>query len=93
METDFLLREYYRACNEIAKAFVGYYFSKGDVDMWWVADIPGTVLVINDYFFGMEDILTALREKAPKKKLFDWIDQQEKKDTKINFNNYLKGVI
>ncbi len=96
MEIDFWLTEYANTCNEIARLFEIKYFGKdADLPPDWVADRVGEVLIVNDYFFDMRDILTALEKNVTRKKLFEWYDYYTEGNTKlkVNFNNFLKGVI
>ena len=96
MEIDFWLTEYYSGCNELARLFMLKYFGKdADVPPDWVADQIGGVLIVNDYFFNMRDIIIALTKNVTRKKLFEWYDYYTEGNTKlkVNFNNYLKGVI
>lgn len=73
------LNFYYIVCNEVAKIFSDQYFCDknitfDDIDEWWVADSPGTVLCINDYFWDMEDMVEALKVGVKKKTLFEYYD-------------------
>jgi hypothetical protein len=90
------LDDYYQACNGLAFEFQEKYFGvKYNFYPDWVNDEIGTVLMINDYFFGMDDIILALKKNVTRKKLFEWYDYYTEGNTKlkVNFNNYLKGVI
>ena len=73
------LKFYYDACTKVADMFVKQYFTDKDIilddlDIWWVAYNPGTVLQINGYFWDMETMVEALKERVSKKTLFEYYD-------------------
>ena len=91
------LNDYYDACNLIKIAFIEEYFcdediTLNDVDAYWIADKPGEVCFINDYFWNMEDFVTALDFQIPKTVLFKWYDysleEHEKGKCPINLFTY-----
>jgi hypothetical protein len=88
------LVNYYTACAVLAHDFRNKYF-KGNADLDWVGE-PGGVLMINDFYFGMDDIITALKKKVTIKKLFEWYDYYTEPTPrampKVNFNGWLKGM-
>lgn len=89
------LIDYEYACNGLALDFNQRYF-KGNADWCWVSD-EGGVLMISDFYFGMEDIILALKKNVSIKKLFEWYDYYtdiriDDKTEKVNFNNWLKGM-
>ncbi|HNU76512.1 MAG TPA: hypothetical protein PKL88_02255 [bacterium] len=98
MEINFWLTEYFSDCNELARIFIQKYF-RGvavgcDGSPEWVCDEPGTVLIVNDFYFGMSDIILALKKEVTIKKLFEWYDYytEPRKGNGVNFNNWLKGM-
>jgi len=89
------LQNYYNAVEDLTKLFCKRYFKdtyEYDVNDWVASDIGG-VICINDYFFGMNYIETAIKHKATKKELFDYYDYSlENYESKsiISFENYLR---
>mgnify|MGYP001578386179 CR=1 FL=1 len=65
------------ATSELASEFVNKYF-KGNDDNWWVAEEIGGCFVVGDYFWDMNDIVTAIRHNIPAKKLFGYYDYRIK---------------
>jgi hypothetical protein len=64
------LQNWYKATDKLAKSFADYYF--GDAtDVYWISGDVGGVLVINDYFFGMTDIVDYIQYKYSEKDMFD----------------------
>ena len=86
------LIDYEYACNALALDFNQRYF-KGNADWDWVAG-TGSVLMISDFYFGMSDIILALKKEVTIKKLFEWYDYytEPRKGNGVNFNNWLKGM-
>ena len=76
------LQNWYKATDKLAKSFADYYF--GDAtDVYWISDDVGSVLVINDYFFGMTDIVDYIQYKYSEKDMFDhneWRAEETMKD-------------
>lgn len=97
LEIDECLDEYTYACDELARIFIQKYFKNVAVgcnrEPEWVCDDPGTVLIANDFYFGMDDIITALKKNVTIKKLFEWYDYytEPQEGFKVNFNSWLKG--
>jgi hypothetical protein len=59
----------------LARAFVKHYFGNPqDYDWYFISDEIGSVLVINDYFFGMTDIVDYIQYKYSEKDMFDHHD-------------------
>ena len=80
--------------NKLVEIFVNRYFYKG-VDWYWVGNEVGFVLCVNDYFFNLSHILTALRFNCSDTKLFEFYDLELEhhtngKDMPINFENFIK---
>jgi hypothetical protein len=63
------------ACDKLARTFVHKYFGKG-AEQWWVGDIKGEVLYVNDRFFSMDDIANFIRYKYSAKMLFSYYDEK-----------------
>lgn len=91
------LQNYYNAVENLTKLFCKRYFKdtyEYNVNDWAASDIGG-VICINDYFFGMNYIETAIKHKATKKELFDYYDFALEKGLKnekllFSFENYLR---
>ena len=92
------LKNWEKATQELVDEFTHKYLDRPwDSDFggdYWIADEVGTVFCINEYYFGMEIVLYALRYNAPKDKLFDWYDyKMELEDGEtptVNFKNFIK---
>ena len=87
------LDNYFKSCEEVKKAFVKKYFDC-PTDIYWIADKIGEVLAVNDYFFDMRFMITALLFNVSGKKMFRFYDYdlQERQTGKspMNFENWLK---
>jgi predicted nucleotidyltransferase len=83
------LKKYYQSCNDLATEFCKKYFNV-NYD-FWVSDESGGVLVVGDYFFNMEQIVTTMEIKPSFKRLDEayWYFIDNKKP-KISFENYLR---
>lgn len=101
------LVDYEIACQTVAKEFVCKYFVdelKGsepevtiyDIDFEWVCGRVGEVLIVQDYFFNLSDIIFALRKKVSPDVLFEWYDIMTEKgiddETILNLENYIKKL-
>lgn len=74
------LKQYNLVCNQLLYSFMKkYYCDKKqtikDLDWFWIADRIGSVVALNDQFWGMEDIVLALEKNVSKKKLFEYNDK------------------
>lgn len=72
------LAQWEKHTNQISKIFIDKYFGKDATEVWWIMGEIGGILVINDYYFDIQDIVTALRENTSKKKLFEVYDKRLK---------------
>ena len=92
MKSNLILFE--EASNNLVEEFIKKYFGSAS-DVWWIGDEVGYgVLGINDYFFGIDIIIQALKFKATKKQLFGYYDlsleyAEKGKKMEINFKTYL----
>lgn len=71
------LKMYEQVCNELMYAFLDEYYLDGgatinDIDFYWIGSEPGGVLSVGDEFFGMDNIVDAMRYKPTRKQLFDF---------------------
>ena len=89
-----LILAYEEAVENLASAFIEKYYGTEATEVWWVAEQVGGVLIINDGFWNLEDIVTALRLKIPKRVLFKWdsdsLDAAMKEETFMNLNTFFK---
>lgn len=81
--------------SRVTTVFIEKYFD-GEADYFWIGDDVGGVLSVNDYFFGLDRIIEALRYKASKKDFFAYYDIELDATMKgekvgINFRNFLRG--
>ena len=84
------------ATLELSLHFVERYFGDDVTDVYWISDIIGDILVVNDYFFSLDFITDAIRYNATEKQLFDFYDLKLEFDTQdkpmeINFRNFIKN--
>ena len=86
---------YRDACNNYLQAFV----EKHGFDMCdtaWVADEPGTIAMIADYYVSMEEMKVDIDLNVPNDKYLEWYDYQMEcaalELPKIaNYKHYVKG--
>lgn len=92
---DFCLENYNDTCDDIANLFCEKHnFEKlGDSksNTFWVADERGGILFCGDYYFGMETIITDLKENATDEQLMQYYVYclQEESET-YNYRAWLK---
>lgn len=85
-----LFENYQKACNDYLHAFCDKHDFLYEEDCW-VADQPGTVALIGDFFVGMETIITDINEDAPEDEFIKWYDGQMNDDSCImNFHAWLR---
>lgn len=89
------LTNWYEATQDLVEGFIATYFvdenvPREELEVYWVADEIGGVLVIGNYFFDMYTITTAIRVSCPEKKLFEWYDHTIEKENDINLDHYLR---
>lgn len=72
---DSILKQYWLACDVLAQNFATKYFGK-DTERWWVADEPGGVYFINDYFFDMREMAEFVQYKYTRKEMFEYKNKQ-----------------
>lgn len=90
-----LVEKYWKACQDIADAFMDKYYSDSvDVDWGWVGGEIGGVINTNDDFWDFNDLVIALTKDAPEDKLFMWhseaLDHFQDKTPFMNLRTYLK---
>ena len=89
-----IVDEYEFMCDGISDVFIEKYFGTKEVESWWVADEPGGVLFVNNYFFNMSDIVDYLRYDYSTKKMFEYyeysMDIQSEGGVPINIKHYKK---
>ena len=86
---------YADACNNYLAAFA----DKHGFDMHdcaWVADEPGEVALIGDYYADMATITTDINENAPEKEWLAWYDYSSEcaelnLPDKCNFHSWIHG--
>ena len=90
------LKNYYNAVEDLTKYFCKKYFKdvyEYDVNDWVGCDIGG-IICINDYWFSLNNIETAIAYKATEKELFGYYDYSYEKHVAekgcISFEHYLK---
>ena len=91
-----LLGNWEKVTWELGNYFVERYFGDDITDMFWISDIIGDILVVNDYFFSLDFIREAIKYNATSRQLFDFYDLKLEFDTQdkpmeINFRNFIKN--
>lgn len=91
------IKQYKQACEEVREAFVQKYYNtypEWTDESEWVAGDIGGVLAVNDEYWSIADMVTALKLDANEKDLFDWyndsIDAAIRQQEYYNLENYLK---
>lgn len=92
------IKDYEKACEAIGKKFVKKYFSKAYDDSYWIG--IGGVFYISDYWFNINEMITALKYKATFEQLTTYYEMgleiaSSKKGAfgkrrLFSFENYLK---
>lgn len=73
MTTKQILKNYQQSIQDIADAFVKKYYGDDISDQYWTDEIGG-IFCANDYYWGVDNMIDALRFKCSKKRLFEWYD-------------------
>lgn len=102
--TELLIKDYEAAVNAIAEAFLNKQFVEdgepritvdGD-DAWWASDDVGGTLFYGDFSYSFDDILTDLKEDAPRGEVQQYIDYVVRcanlKISYINYHSWLMGA-
>lgn len=89
------LANWYEATQDLVEGFIATYFvdkniPREELEVYWVADEIGGVLVIGDYFFDMYTITTAIRVNCPMGKLTEWYDYTIRSEKNVNLDHYLR---
>lgn len=88
--------QYEKACEAIKDKFIKKYFKDAYNDWFWVGEKIGGVFYINNYYFNIDFMITALKYKATIDQIFDYYNAEvdyglrEDQGQKFNFKNYLK---
>ena len=87
------LKNWEKATQELADAFVNKYYGKDLSQCRWVGNEVGDILEANDQFWSVANMVDALRYECSKKRLFEWYDlcvDVGSKARRINLRNYAK---
>lgn len=93
------IKQWRKATDDVAKVFVKKYFSNEDYskDTFWVGDEIGGVFSVTDMFFNVDQMITALENKATFDQLYDYYHaeldaamEEPSRKLGINFKNYIK---
>ena len=63
---------YKNACNALLDEFIKQYFPKENDYCWIGDDIGGVVCVNSDFYFGIAEIIEALKEKPTFNELYNY---------------------
>ena len=90
MNNSELWKNYQNACNDYLQAFcLKHNFDFEDAKSSWVSDIPGTIVMVGDYYFSMETIITDINEDVPEHVLFQWYDYSLEDGCNMNYQTWL----
>lgn len=64
-----VIQAYYLLVNDITNSFLEKYFTT-DADYWWVGDVIGEALHINDHWLQWSEILFCIENNIIKSKFF-----------------------
>lgn len=96
MTIDRTLYKWETFTNKLMEHFIKKYFEvedASDVEMYWINNDIGTVCMINDYFFDMNDIKFCLKNNVEVSKLFDWYNYVlENPGEYINLQSFNMGA-
>lgn len=100
MKKNKILENWEKATQELTDYFLKkYFFSKEgyEPNWYWIADLVGETLSVNDYFFNLDRIVEAIRYNSTYEQLIGFYDLEleffsKGKPMETNFCNYLKGV-
>lgn len=89
------LENYYEACEKLAEVFIQKYFGDDASYHYWIGDQEGGTLVVNDYYFSMENVVAIMEIEPSWERISDayyyLLDcAVQEVPPKINFENYLK---
>ena len=87
-----LWENYKKACNDYLQAFCQKHdFDFNGVDTGWVADKPGTIVEIGDYFVSIEDIIVDIEQNIPEEKFLEYYDWSLNDGCNWNYETWLRG--
>lgn len=93
MKRNIRLENWEKETENLKDYFIARYFDT-PVDVYWVNSEIGGVLVINDYFFSLQDIVDYIKYDYSKKKMFERYDYvlrcMEDNRVIINIKHYKK---
>ena len=73
-----LRADFVNVANRYRDLFLSEYFDAANPDVsiefYWVADKVGSILSVNDYFFGLDDIRYAVDHHISSFVIFDWYE-------------------
>ena len=96
MTIDRTLYKWETFTNKLMEHFIKKYFEvedASDIEMYWINNDIGTICMINDYFFDMNDIKFCLKNNVEVSKLFKWYDYVlENPGEYINLQSFNMGA-
>lgn len=88
------LKLWEKATQNLVANFIAKNFGKTPTDVYWIGDIIGDTLAVNDYFFDTHQIVDFIRYNYSEKDVFSYYDYAiscaYKKTTPINIKNWRK---
>lgn len=98
------IKDFELSVNILAEIFLNKQFGEEDEpkitidnkDVYWVADDVGGILYYGDWSFGFNDILTDLKDDAPKGAILKYNDYVvqvcDENVAMLNYHSWLKGA-
>lgn len=89
-----IIKNYENACQKIAEKFRDKYLEEAEI--YWAGLDVGGVCQVGDYYFDMDQMITALKYKATQQQVFDYYNadvelrSSGKEKLPFNFENYVR---
>ncbi len=87
-----VLEAWEKATLELVDAFVKKYYGENASDVYWIGDEIGGILVVNDQYWNINNVVDALRWNCSKERLFKWYELfiESRESPCVNLRNYAK---
>ena len=93
MKKNEFLKAWEMETENLKEYFLARYF-KCPTEVFWVADIVGEILCVNDYYFGIDSIVDHIRYDCSSEQMFrhydHTIEATEKNETILDIKNWLR---
>ena len=83
MKKNEILESWEIETQKLTEYFLNKYFNEKDYEpeWYWISELIGETLAVNDYFFNLEDIVNFIRYDYSKKMMFEYYDLRFKSQT------------